>query len=331
MFAKLRVVVSLLLLAALLGCTSSPTRPLAASATPVTGRLAPEEIQRVVRSEWERFRGCYEDGLRRSPSLAGRVSVRFIIERDGSLRDVAPEAPTMPDPEVVSCVVARFATLRFPPPHGGVVIVTYPILFSPDAADAPPSSVPPAAPPPSTHLRLESDDPTLPLVLYRVELELTGVGYRRMISSASGSAAEREDRSSQLEDVHATAHRALCLAPCDLDIGSAPGQRFFLGGEGITPSSQFFLEPGLRRVGISASPKSSVYRGAGTALAATAGSSLFVGSVLFFPNLASHDEGMLKAGGTLLASGSVLLGAGIALLLVGRTTYRLDPPATWRF
>ncbi len=330
MFAKVHVVVPLLLLAAPLGCASS-ARPPAASAVPVTGRLAPEEIQRVVRSEWERFRGCYEDGLRRNPSLEGRVSVRFVIERDGSLRDLASVAPTMPDPEVVRCVVARFGTLRFPPPHGGTVTVTYPIMFSPGAAEATPTPVPTAPPAPITHVRLESNDPALPLALYRVELDLSGVGYRRMISSATGSAAEREDKSSQLEDVHATIHRTLCLAPCDVDIGSAPGQRFFLGGEGITPSSQFFLDPGLRSVRITANPKSSAYRSGGTALVTTGGLSLLVGSVLFFPNLTTNDEGMVKAGGTMLGAGSVLLGAGIALLLVGRTTYTLDLPTRWRF
>src|SRR5262249_36840059 len=49
------------------------------------GSLPPELIQRTVRQNFGRFRMCYEDGLRRSPSLAGRVAVRFVIGRDGSV------------------------------------------------------------------------------------------------------------------------------------------------------------------------------------------------------------------------------------------------------
>ncbi len=49
------------------------------------GRLDPSVIQRIVRLNSGRFIGCYQEGLRQNPSLEGRVSVAFVIGRDGSV------------------------------------------------------------------------------------------------------------------------------------------------------------------------------------------------------------------------------------------------------
>ncbi|MDI1443585.1 AgmX/PglI C-terminal domain-containing protein [Polyangium sp. 6x1] len=111
--------------------------------TQVSGRLAPEEIQRVVRSHFGAFRACYEEGLKRNPNLEGRVSVRFVIGNDGRVMQAGapPEtspnpagqasAPPMPDEKVVACVVGAFEKLVFPAPEAGIVSVVYPIQFSP--------------------------------------------------------------------------------------------------------------------------------------------------------------------------------------------------------
>lgn len=100
-------------------------------ATQVSGRLPPEVIQRVVRQNFGRFRLCYENGLRDNPNLQGRVSVRFVIGRDGAVSNVSNGGSDMPHSGVVSCVVRSFYGLSFPRPAGGMVTVTYPILFAP--------------------------------------------------------------------------------------------------------------------------------------------------------------------------------------------------------
>lgn len=114
----------------------------------VTGRLAPSEIQRVVRARFSSMRLCYEEGLRRDPTLTGRVSVRFVIGRDGKVAAAGPYAledasstdaapagvaplPPMRDAAVTACVVDLFKQLVFPQPDGGIVTVVYPIMFSP--------------------------------------------------------------------------------------------------------------------------------------------------------------------------------------------------------
>jgi hypothetical protein len=97
----------------------------------VNGRLPPETIRRIVHLNFGRIRRCYEDGLRRNPSLEGRVTVRFVIGRDGSVSNVADGGSSLPDKAVVDCVVRVFYGFSYPQPEGGIVTVTYPIVFSP--------------------------------------------------------------------------------------------------------------------------------------------------------------------------------------------------------
>ncbi|WP_104987837.1 AgmX/PglI C-terminal domain-containing protein [Sorangium cellulosum] len=102
--------------------------------TVVSGRIPPEVIQRIVRQNFGRFRLCYENGLRNNPNLAGRVSVAFVIGRDGAVSSVQSGSSDLPDAGVASCVVRAFYGLSFPPPDGGIVTVTYPILFNPSGS-----------------------------------------------------------------------------------------------------------------------------------------------------------------------------------------------------
>ena len=99
--------------------------------TQVNGRLPPEVIQRVVRQNFGRFRMCYDAGLRTNPSLGGRVSVKFIIDRTGAVSTAADGGSDLADRNVVSCVVRAFNSLSFPQPEGGIVTVVYPFQFTP--------------------------------------------------------------------------------------------------------------------------------------------------------------------------------------------------------
>ena len=102
----------------------------------VNGRLPHESVQWIVRQNAGRIRACHEEGLRRrGPTLAGRVSTRFVIDRDGNVRDAHNAESEIADDKVVSCITAAFASLRFPAPEGGVVTVLYPfVLRAPGAA-----------------------------------------------------------------------------------------------------------------------------------------------------------------------------------------------------
>jgi pSer/pThr/pTyr-binding forkhead associated (FHA) protein len=97
----------------------------------VSGRIPPEVIQRIVRQNHGRFRMCYEQGLASNPNLQGRVAVRFVIDNNGAVSFAGNGGGDLPSSEVNSCVVRAFYGLSFPAPEGGVVKVTYPIMFSP--------------------------------------------------------------------------------------------------------------------------------------------------------------------------------------------------------
>ncbi len=97
----------------------------------VSGHLPPEIVQRIVRQNYGRFRMCYENGLRSNPNLTGRVMARFVIGREGAVTNAANGGSDMPDAAVTSCVVQAFYGLSFPKPDNGIVMVSYPIMFSP--------------------------------------------------------------------------------------------------------------------------------------------------------------------------------------------------------
>lgn len=112
------------------GRTTKAPRLRAQGTTEVSGALPAEVIQRVVRQNFGRFRLCYENGLRKNPTLTGRVAARFVIDRTGAVSAVQNGDSDLPDSAVVACVVSTFYGLSFPAPERGVVRVTYPIVFS---------------------------------------------------------------------------------------------------------------------------------------------------------------------------------------------------------
>ena len=95
-------------------------------------RIAPEIIQRIVRQSEGRFRGCYAEGLRRNPSLAGRVVTKFVIARDGSVAAASDGGSDLPDDAVRACIARAFTSLEFPSSPDGIATVVYPIVLSPE-------------------------------------------------------------------------------------------------------------------------------------------------------------------------------------------------------
>lgn len=111
--------------------TKDPGRgQLRQEATTVTGQLPPEVVQRIVRHNLGRFRRCYEDGLKTSPALHGRVVVKFGIDATGTVTAPTDGGSDLPDKTVVQCIVHGFDKLEFPAPEGGTVSVVYPMVFT---------------------------------------------------------------------------------------------------------------------------------------------------------------------------------------------------------
>jgi outer membrane biosynthesis protein TonB len=97
----------------------------------VAGRLSTDVVQRIIRQNLGRFRMCYDAARARAPQLEGRVSLRFVIGRDGSVTNVSDGGSDVNDPSLVACVKSAYSGLSFPQPEGGIVTVVSPLLFRP--------------------------------------------------------------------------------------------------------------------------------------------------------------------------------------------------------
>lgn len=110
----------------------------------VRGSLSVDVIQRIVRSKHLVLRHCYELVLMSSPQLSGDLTVRFIIDADGTVTMMQVRQATLSNPRVERCVVRVLRRARFPqPPGGGIVAVEYPFQFEP-VTEEPREQDPPA-------------------------------------------------------------------------------------------------------------------------------------------------------------------------------------------
>jgi hypothetical protein len=111
---------------------SPPTAPGGAVPPVVLGVLEKPVIEEVIRSNMAEIRYCYRRALATEPTLAGRVTVKFVIAADGTVASATVKSTTLAAPAVESCICGRFMRFVFPPPKGdGIVIVSYPFAFSP--------------------------------------------------------------------------------------------------------------------------------------------------------------------------------------------------------
>ena len=109
---------------------AAAARAPAPSAAGPDGRIPPEAIQSAVRARFDAFRACYEAGLTKDPKLAGTVTVKYAIAKDGTTVGAADEKSTLPDKDVVACIVGEFGKVTYPT-GGENATVVYPIIFSP--------------------------------------------------------------------------------------------------------------------------------------------------------------------------------------------------------
>jgi TonB family protein len=99
--------------------------------TVIKGSLSKEAIARVIRRNLARFKYCYEKQLNANPNLSGKVSVYFTIAPTGSVAQASIRESSVGDKKVDSCVAGVMKSLKFPKPKGGgIVVVTYPFVFS---------------------------------------------------------------------------------------------------------------------------------------------------------------------------------------------------------
>ncbi len=99
----------------------------------ILGALDKGVIDAEIKAHLEQIRACYQAALSASPSLAGKLVVKFVITKDGAVSSATTKSSTLGSPEVEGCVNEAFLGFHFPEPRGGgIVIVSYPFLFQPE-------------------------------------------------------------------------------------------------------------------------------------------------------------------------------------------------------
>jgi hypothetical protein len=93
------------------------------------GKLPPEIVSALPKpSPWQ---ACAEHARKLKPLTRTKLTLRFTIERDGSVRRACIEPSSIGAPELEACVLRAAVRKKFPRPSGGVVDVVYPLLIEP--------------------------------------------------------------------------------------------------------------------------------------------------------------------------------------------------------
>ena len=98
----------------------------------IIGALDRSLIDEVIKRNMNSIRYCYQRELTRNPALGGKIVIKFVIAKDGSVSTAEKKSSSMGNGSVEQCIVHRFMAMQFPEPKGGgIVIVSYPFMFSP--------------------------------------------------------------------------------------------------------------------------------------------------------------------------------------------------------
>ncbi|MBW2527368.1 MAG: AgmX/PglI C-terminal domain-containing protein, partial [Deltaproteobacteria bacterium] len=95
----------------------------------LTSEQQAEQIGQVMQSRLDVIRPCF-DAAAKDGGSGGKIVFRLQIAPDGSLFRVRTSYVSLPIPSVQTCAIRAVESLRFPPPAGGHVTVSYPMIFS---------------------------------------------------------------------------------------------------------------------------------------------------------------------------------------------------------
>lgn len=98
----------------------------------VTGSLPKQHFTSVIHSHVSEVRACYQAALAGWPDLEGMVTVKFIVNTDGSVLSAMVEKSktTLGHDNVECCIVNALKRWIFAPPEGGgIVVITHPFVL----------------------------------------------------------------------------------------------------------------------------------------------------------------------------------------------------------
>ncbi len=89
------------------------------------------KLAAFIRARMGLIKACYENALKRNPTLKGKITIRFTILETGGLADINAATNTLNSAEVAACIMNTMRTWRTQFRPSGPAIVEYPFVFSP--------------------------------------------------------------------------------------------------------------------------------------------------------------------------------------------------------
>lgn len=109
------------------GVPPSKARP---RATRSLCQLNPRVLEHSIREQLPSIRSCYERESRRDPTLAGKVTIAFVVRPDGRVRDAEAIQNSTGSTAVAACASLGVGRVQFKPePTRNAVSCVYPFLF----------------------------------------------------------------------------------------------------------------------------------------------------------------------------------------------------------
>lgn len=90
-----------------------------------------EAVRQTIRKSITSFKNCYDEGVKKNPSLEGKVVVEWDIGTEGSVKTAAIKSSTLNDDAVHKCMIDNIMVLKFPAPLDGMTAnIVYPFVFA---------------------------------------------------------------------------------------------------------------------------------------------------------------------------------------------------------
>jgi hypothetical protein len=101
-----------------------------APAPATTSCLTAEQVQPTVARMHRRARACYEERLRRSPTLAGTIDTTVLVDAAGNVATAQVTGGTLEDGELSECLLAALEEQSFPACEDGMAEIRLPWTFA---------------------------------------------------------------------------------------------------------------------------------------------------------------------------------------------------------
>ncbi|MGM0575888.1 MAG: TonB family protein [Myxococcota bacterium] len=120
--------------------------------------ISKQEVLQVIRAAKARLSECYREAVGRNAARSGKVTVKFTIASSGEVTHAEIAGSSFDDTTFHACLLDVVRRLRFSPFQGERLVITYPLVFTPEEERRRP--LPPGVPSHPEEPPEEPEEPT---------------------------------------------------------------------------------------------------------------------------------------------------------------------------